>query len=210
MKGERLFDDTRKILLIIFFLSFIFLTAVVWTGMTDSADDSITRTLSEDHGEANLTVFRIITDSGSTIPMSIATLLVTFWLFRKDERIRALFFPLMMLASVIYYSSVKLLIQRPRPEYGLINEVGYAFPSGHATGSMTFFLGLYVFLFFAKRREFDLKVFLICLTPSIFIGISRVFLAVHYPTDIIGGFLAGTILVLTFDILSGKVEEAYS
>ena len=86
---------------------------------------------------------------------------------------------------------LKYIVQRPRPnEFRLINESGYSFPSGHSMASTAFY-GFLIYLIYKKVKNKKLKIILITLLTLliILIGISRIYLGVHYTTDVIAGFL---------------------
>lgn len=86
---------------------------------------------------------------------------------------------------------LKYIVQRPRPnEFRLINESGYSFPSGHSMASTAFY-GFFIYLIYKKVKNKKLKIILITLLTLliILIGISRIYLGVHYTTDVIAGFL---------------------
>lgn len=88
---------------------------------------------------------------------------------------------------------LKILFQRPRPLYPLkITESGYSFPSGHATFSFIFYGTLAYFFWLTplpKIVKIGVMAFLILL--SFGIGISRIYLRVHYPSDVFAGFCLG-------------------
>ena len=81
-------------------------------------------------------------------------------------------------------------MQRPRPsKFQIISEKGYSFPSGHSMVSMAFY-GLLIYLIYKYIKNKKLKYSLI-VTLSILIfliGISRIYLGVHYASDVIAGF----------------------
>jgi len=86
---------------------------------------------------------------------------------------------------------LKYIVQRPRPnEFRLINESGYSFPSGHSMASTAFY-GFFIYLIYKKVKNKKLKIILITLLTIliILIGTSRIYLGVHYTTDVIAGFL---------------------
>lgn len=120
-------------------------------------------------------------------PAFIILLLIFKW-YR-----RAVFTFLAGAGGLILISSVKFLFQRPRPQYPLeFLEKGYSFPSGHATFSFIFYGTLAYFLWLThlpKVAKLVLILFLIMLSLSI--GISRIYLKVHYPSDVLAGFCLG-------------------
>ena len=86
---------------------------------------------------------------------------------------------------------LKRILQRPRPtEYRIIEESGYSFPSGHSMISMAFY-GYLIYLIYKYVENKYLKWILISLLSVLIclIGISRIYLGVHYTSDVLGGFL---------------------
>ena len=95
------------------------------------------------------------------------------------------------LACVVLINQVlKNIVQRPRPEgFRLISEVGYSFPSGHSMVSMAFY-GLCAWMVWNYERDRIMR-WACCLAFAfmiVVVGISRVYLGVHYATDVIAGF----------------------
>ena len=97
-----------------------------------------------------------------------------------------------VVSSALLNLVLKSIINRPRP-YGeaLVNVNFHSFPSGHAMSAMVFY-GLMIYFLF-ELKSFNLKVLLstICVLMIFFIGISRIYLGVHYPTDVVAGYLGG-------------------
>ena len=86
---------------------------------------------------------------------------------------------------------LKRLLQRPRPtEFRIIEENGYSFPSGHSMVSMAFY-GYLIYLIYRFVKNKYLKWISIVLLSLLIclIGISRIYLGVHYTSDVLGGFL---------------------
>ena len=86
---------------------------------------------------------------------------------------------------------LKRILQRPRPtEYRIIEETGYSFPSGHSMISMAFY-GYLIYLIYKYVENKNVKWILISLLSILIclIGISRIYLGVHYTSDVLGGFL---------------------
>jgi undecaprenyl-diphosphatase len=106
-------------------------------------------------------------------------------------------------ASIIN-SLFKLIIGRSRPDEALrlIDIDSQSFPSGHATSSFIFYILLMVLLrryFFLRGRPGIAWFFTVILSLLAFsIGISRIYLGVHYPSDVFGGWLLAAILLILF------------
>lgn len=99
------------------------------------------------------------------------------------------------ISSLILMFSLKALFNRPRPETPLLYEVpGLSFPSGHAFMSFTFF-GLLIYIVFKEisNRPLRYLLALILLITIAMIGLSRIYLRVHYATDVAAGFSLGMI-----------------
>jgi undecaprenyl-diphosphatase len=100
---------------------------------------------------------------------------------------------------------IKEILQRERPSLQhLVEAGGYSFPSGHAMISMGFF-GMIFAIWAMERKIRGRSLFLPCVLGALLIlliGLSRVYLGVHFPTDIVGGYIAGIIwLVFTVPVI---------
>lgn len=131
--------------------------------------------------------FKVITMFAS-VPFLIALSIALFFIF-KNKKYGLL--SLMNLVLVTLVNQVlKLIFSRPRPfEWMLIEETGYSFPSGHAMVSMGFY-GMLIFLIWRTGISIKAKkIWTVILALLIFlIGLSRIYLGVHYASDIIAGF----------------------
>lgn len=125
-----------------------------------------------------------------------ATLAVAAWLAWRGHRHTALTMLAVPLIGRGVNSLVKLDVGRLRPtlEPHLVIETTNSFPSGHAVGSMIFFLTLALLLTHRGpwRRRWAAGAVLV----SLMVGISRVMLGVHWPSDVVGGWAFGAVWVL--------------
>jgi undecaprenyl-diphosphatase len=118
---------------------------------------------------------------------------IVYLLLRQNRRLAAAWFATTVLGANIINESMKLLFERPRPEpfFGYDKPNTYSFPSGHSFVSFCFYLALAEVLIrpaWPTGRKVALWSVAILLTLSI--GFSRIYLGVHYPTDVAGGFTA--------------------
>jgi undecaprenyl-diphosphatase len=124
------------------------------------------------------------------VPMSLA---VIAWLLKVKSHRRLYAFVATMAGGALLNGLMKLYYHRARPDSPLVLAHGYSFPSGHAMGSVCFFGSLaYVVYFTVERRHFHrLGAVLACGLAALAIGASRIYLGVHYFTDVVAGFAAG-------------------
>jgi undecaprenyl-diphosphatase len=95
------------------------------------------------------------------------------------------------LGAWISSNGFKALLDRPRPEPGLVDAGGAAFPSGHATQGTAYFVMLAVVLAAALPRPWRYPVAWLAAAIGILSGLSRIYLGVHWATDVLGGFALG-------------------
>lgn len=149
--------------------------------------------------DSGASTVRLLTDIGGTESIVVLTLLVTVTLFIKKMYVAGFWFGITVLTSPgILVHLMKRLINRDRPEFlRLAAETSQSFPSGHSTASTVFF-GLSGVILILLVREKWKKGIIIFITAAIilFIMSSRIYLGVHFPTDVIAGFSFGAATVL--------------
>ena len=123
----------------------------------------------------------------------------------KNKKIAQLFL-ISITTNVILNQLMKFIVRRPRPINKLIEINGYSFPSGHAMISMMFY-GFLIYLYYRLIKNEKLKIILITthIILIILIGLSRIYLNVHYFSDVITGFLMSILhLFLIISIINKK------
>lgn len=143
--------------------------------------------------------------SGRTLAVlaAVGVIVALVWKRRGD----ALMIVLSLVASSIFFTAIKLLIERPRPPLwsARIVQAEFSFPSGHATTSAAFY-GIVAFLLVRELRLrhlhhiwLEITAGLCAVVLVVLVGISRVYLGVHYPSDVLAGWTGGALWVaLTF------------
>lgn len=185
----------RYIISSIFFLLFILITILMITNNTKVFDDIIYNYIFSFRNDFLDTLFKTITKCADTITVIIMVFVLL--IFLEKENIYKLI--LTVTTTVLTNQGLKHTIRRIRPEHlRLIKENGYSYPSGHSMVSIALY-GLLIYLVYKKIKNKFIKTILILLL-TIFIlgiGISRIYLGVHYPTDVLAGFsLALPIIIL--------------
>src|SRR5262249_39048496 len=130
--------------------------------------------------------------NGQTIIVLAAVALLIALLARRYER--AVLILLSLAASSLFFSVIKLLVGRPRPplEAARIVQGGFSFPSGHATVSATFYGTIaYILIRHVKSEVVKVLIGLVADLLVVALGLWRVSLGVHYPSDVVAGWIAG-------------------
>lgn len=133
--------------------------------------------------------------------IAIISLVLSIWLWIKSSKKEGVFFMVVIAIGGIFLYLLKDLIQRARPLNPLVSETSFAFPSGHAMTSVIFF-GLLIYLLSKKTKSTKLNLAAIALSLIfvIIISFARLYLRVHWFSDVLGGIAIG-IFVLTGSIL---------
>jgi undecaprenyl-diphosphatase len=155
---------------------------------------------------------RVITFFGNHMFLIPANLvLVIYFLFIRKHRWYSIKVPVVAIGGVILMALLKEIFNRQRPLIPLLAPVkGLSFPSGHAMMSVSFY-GLLIFLVWEnitnRTLKWGLTIFLVLFI--LLIGFSRVYLRLHYFSDVIAGFAAG-IIWLTISLLTVRRFERFS
>lgn len=135
------------------------------------------------------------------IPVDV---LVLGWLIVRRRHRDGLFFGLAVVGSLLLNLMAKNQFGRIRPDLWvtLAPETTYSFPSGHAMGSVTLGVAM-ILLFWSSRLRW--WVFAAAGTFVLLVGLSRIYLGVHYPSDILAGWMAGTAWVIAmYQLVAGR------
>lgn len=136
----------------------------------------------------NLTnIIKYLTYIGSAV--AVISITVFTLIYFKDKKY-GLFMSLDLICITIIQLILKNIFSRGRPvDINLIEETGYSFPSGHSLTSMAFY-GFIIYLIYnsklnSRSKKIFITMFIILILTT---GVSRIYLGVHYFTDVIGGF----------------------
>lgn len=203
------FNDWEKgfLLLILLVASFAFVYQVLLVFHYESLvwDIKVYEYMRSHQSKALTQVMKVFTFLGSAwtlVPAYI--LLIVYAFFKKRNKWVAIHIFIVSVSSLIMMLSLKLLFKRQRPDYSMIGEVyGMSFPSGHSYMSFTFF-GLLIYYIHRSTIPvtWKLSAQFACLLIATIIALSRVYLGVHYFSDVVAGMCLGFIgLILTFFIM---------
>lgn len=198
---EKIYGLVKKnlkwILLFIFIILFIEVTIRVYGTDVMKRDVIGYKLISNLISDKITPVTIIITQFGSALLLIILTVVLAIII--KDKKISFSIFLNLILVGLIN-QILKHIVQRPRPtEYRIIDEKGYSFPSGHSMASVAFY-GFLIYLIYKKVKNPKLKwIFILLLSILIIlIGSSRIYLGVHYTSDVLAGFFVSTSYLLVY------------
>lgn len=146
-----------------------------------------------DHATSQLvTAFELVTVAGSAIFLGALVLSVAVALWRRGAVTDAALLVAAFLGAELVNAAMKLAFHRPRPELGFLELHTYSFPSGHSTAA-TAALGALAFVLWPRVRSTRRRVALILVVAGVvgLVGFSRIYLGVHYLSDVLGGFALG-------------------
>jgi membrane-associated phospholipid phosphatase len=153
-----------------------------------------------------LTFIMIAITSLGTVPVYMLILSFIYWCLDEKKGIRL---SLAVLFSAWLNLSMKFFFDQPRPFFadydpsvGLVGEHFGGFPSGHAQNSLVLFFIIASWL--KKKRCYGIAA-LLCLL----IGFSRIYLGVHFPTDVFGGWIAGGLVLCAYFLLEPKLTRFF-
>lgn len=200
--------NKKAVLAIIFLISLIVLLVLIKTNAIYAFDMTIYNMLISNMNESLTNFFKMITFLGGTSGISAFCLLaLIIGIILKKGKMGFLIFGC-TLVNWILNEVLKNIIQRPRPEIlRLIPETSYSFPSGHTLASFSV-CGILIYLILRSGLNRTIKIILtVFLTVfPILVGASRIYLGVHYASDVLGGILFALILLLMEIIIIEKKE----
>ena len=179
----------KWILFLICLILFIFLSGKVIEYQIMKQDITFNNILRKYFIKDSITPYmKMITNFGGA--RCLITITILLLILIKNKKIGLITLTNLVVITILN-QILKIVLKRPRPtEFRIINETGYSFPSGHSMISMAFY-GLLIYLIYKKIKNKYLKatLIIILLLLILAIGISRIYLGVHYVSDVIGGFL---------------------
>ncbi|PYH26133.1 hypothetical protein US8_02761 [Bacillus altitudinis] len=198
-----------RVYVIIFFLLFGAIAALMVSGMFQELDNQIILSFENIRLPFLNDVMLTLTDFGISallVPIMLIFSVVLF-MYKRYHSIMLLF--LLYIAEKTVNHELKGLFARERPAFDhLVNEIYYSFPSGHSMNAATIYPFIAYLLIemvpWLKKRQ--KAVYMVTGCYVLMIGISRMYIGVHYVTDVAGGFAIGLALFL----ICKKIDEKLS
>jgi len=194
------------ITVIIIGITFLALTALVWTGNTKALDTAIFNGIISVKNSILTKILLCITNIGSAtgVLIILGVMLLIMIVLKKKEYIpyyKYLLINVFLGAGAM--KVIKSIVQRPRPEWRWIKESGYSYPSGHTICSVMLYgtLILIVSRLLKNNKKSKNSLIVFFSVMAVLIGISRIYFGVHYFTDVLGSMIIGSALLVITDFL---------
>lgn len=183
----------KKFLYLFVFLFFVDFIMVI-TGFSSNFDNAISLFFSVHNNVIFTNIFKAISFICSPKFMIVLNVLLFIFIIVK-KKYKLFIIVLSSISSVIINNLVKIIVRRERPDYlRMVMEKSYSFPSGHAMISVLFF-GSIIYLVNKYNLKYKKLITFSLSTFVLLVGISRIYLGVHYLTDVVGGYLLGFIVL---------------
>jgi undecaprenyl-diphosphatase len=172
-------------------------------------DKRIVEFLSAHATQEFVSLMKLFTLIGSGKFLIPAYAIMVIYCFSKRKAMVGIHVAMIALSSYGISHAAKRIFQRPRPDLPLIESIKtYSFPSGHALSAFIFCSIVFFLIWNSSMRQlwkwiFSIILFLIALI----VGISRVVLSMHYPTDVLAGFCLGFIWVVFCFYVLGHIKH---
>lgn len=181
-------------------LAFSFVTVLIRADRIVDFDTTIIEAVQSHESPILTSIMKFFTVAGSTQVVVIMCLLIIFFLYKVlHHRTELILFIVVVVGSPLLNFVLKEIFQRARPDLHRLIEIGgYSFPSGHAMNAFTVY-GIFTFLLWRHIFNQSGRTLLLffCSFIVFMIGVSRIYLGVHYPSDIIGGYFASSFWLAT-------------
>lgn len=201
----------RKIIGTILLIGFVLITLLLLTNNISKFDSLIYDMVYKIRCKFFDYIFIFFSYLGNSIPVITITIILLI-LFEQKDRI---LLGSSMIISLLTNQVIKNIIKRPRPpiEERLITQSGYSYPSGHSMMAMCLY-GVLIYLVYTKVKNKKLKILLISIFSILIflIGLSRIYVRVHYPSDVLAGYLLNIlILIIVITLITnhyrGKIND---
>jgi undecaprenyl-diphosphatase len=190
---------------------FAAIAAAIGDGRTlGRLDTLISRSVGQSTSPATLQAFALITHLGDPQTLAALCVVMAIVLLVRRERLFAIGWIVAIAGNAVLNLTLKAEFARVRPlrDQAIAQADGYSFPSGHSSGSVVAYGLLAYVVIHMTPRAFHLPALLAGATIAFATGCSRIFLQVHYPSDVIAGFASG-LAWLTIVVASIEATRHY-
>jgi undecaprenyl-diphosphatase len=163
------------------------------------------------HTNSFTAVAKLVADGFDTTPLLILSLVIGAALFLMKKRKNALLLVGAMVGNTVILEVLKAFIYSPRPMNELVLETGNSFPSGHVTSTVVLF-GLLTFFAWQTWKTTSMKAATSALFVTIvsLVGFTRIYLNVHWLSDVIGGYFLGAFWITFCIVITPYLVKIYN
>jgi membrane-associated phospholipid phosphatase len=174
------------------------------------ADDALSAAIRAHVGATTLAVFAVLTHFGDVLTLTLLGAVVALLLGWQRRRALALGWVIALGGNALLNPLLKRVFERVRPlhEDGLIDAIGWSFPSGHTSGATVVYGMLAYVALRTLPAVWHMPLLLAATALAFTVGCSRVFLRVHFASDVLAGFASGAAW-LTVCIVSMELARVY-
>ena len=168
-------------------------------GETVHFDDAVRNGVHLLAGSGMTRLMRAISFFGGPTALAPLGALIAFWFYHRGWQRAAALLPLTLVGAALLDSALKFSFARARPTpfFGYPLPTSYSFPSGHAMFGLCFFTVLAALVSpRLERTSLRTTIWTLAIGASFLIGLSRIYLGVHYPSDVVAGWGAGFVWVV--------------
>lgn len=194
-------NPSLLILSLLLLCSFILLARSLNTVIVDTFDTQTIQAIQLIKQPFLTFLMRFFSFVGDTIPVTIISVILFIILYKVfHHRKELILFSIVLLGSTAFNIGLKAYYQRERPTlYTMVIEESFSFPSGHSMAALSLY-GILTFLLWRHIPRQSGRIVLITISTFILlmIGVSRIYLGAHFPSDVLGAYLfSGFWLVFT-------------
>jgi undecaprenyl-diphosphatase len=200
-----------SVLFIVSVFAFAFLAKGVAEGREQKFDNGVFSFFDQFSTPGVISVMRVVSFFGSIQFLIPAYIMIIGYFVMRKKYVNAIDIAIIGVTSSALMFALKAIFHRQRPDLPIIKGIyTYSFPSGHALSSFIF-CSILVFIIQngVWRKLYKWMLSILLLVCSITIGISRIILRAHYPTDVIASFCLGIVWVIVSLWLLKKINRQY-
>ena len=178
-------------------MSFVCLIGLLLVALLRSCfagiDANVNKWAATIHKDAFTSAAKFIADGFGTTSLFALSLVIGVTLFLLKKRKNALLLVVAMTGNTVILGALKMFVYSPRPLNELVLETDNSFPSGHTTSTVVLFgsLTFFAWQIWKSTRTKAVSSILVA-TLALLVGFSRIYLNVHWLTDVLGGYFLGT------------------
>jgi len=215
-RGEEIVLLSKKVYILFFaFLIFAIYGAVIILVVIDNLqwfDAPVINIIQSFENDILTNIMIVLSFIGSlemVIFITLISLVVFYFLFGFKKEL--FFIVAVSIGSTLLNVLLKRIFQRERPDMNRLIEVtGYSFPSGHSMAAFTLYVTLAFIIWSHIESKFGRSLIIVAVSIIILgIGISRIYLGVHFPSDVLGGYLTSGLWLL-FSILMARKTSMFT